>query len=170
MKNNRCKKAFTLIELLVVVLIIGILAAIALPQYQKAVRKARLAEMQSILSSMEPAVVEWRYSNSLPTGVDDSIDLMDQLSVDFNWPVTVDFWRCNPQKKLCVEARAAWWGVALSVGSYEVVGNLDGDFDYQLRIELDQYGNKQRYYTYCTGNVDLTKYGLEAFGFEDDGC
>ena len=49
MKN---KKAFTLIELLVVVLIIGILAAVAVPQYEKAVEKSRVTQALTFLDAI----------------------------------------------------------------------------------------------------------------------
>ena len=57
MKNqNVYKRGFTLIELLVVVLIIGILASVALPQYNKAVEKSRMAEAWATVSSIENAI------------------------------------------------------------------------------------------------------------------
>ncbi len=54
---------FTLIELLVVVLIIGILSAIALPQYTQAVEKSRAAEALSNIGSFKRAVDIWKLSN-----------------------------------------------------------------------------------------------------------
>jgi prepilin-type N-terminal cleavage/methylation domain-containing protein len=69
------KKAFTLIELSVVVLILGILAAIALPQYQKAIKKTRAVEILSVLRTIAQAEEIYYLTNGRYTNNKDDLDI-----------------------------------------------------------------------------------------------
>lgn len=67
MKN----KGFTLIELLAVVLIIGILTAIAVPQYRKSLERSRVAEAYSMMPAIRESLLRWAKENNKNWGETD---------------------------------------------------------------------------------------------------
>jgi len=78
------KKAFTLIELLMVVLIIGILTAAALPQYTKAVERARAMEAVLLQDTFIKNARMLMLEDPLrTTGLSDT-DVLEALGIDVN--------------------------------------------------------------------------------------
>lgn len=73
------KKGFTLIEILIVTLIVGTLAMVALPQYERAVLRSKAAEIWAILPTVRSAAQEYCLANG---GGTRDIPVED-LSVDF---------------------------------------------------------------------------------------
>ena len=132
-------RGFTLIELLVVVLIIGILAAVAVPQYQKAVEKSRAMQGLTILRSMIEAQKLYYLANN-------------KYATDFN-DLDIDI----PSGKGASVRGFKEWSFCIDTGSRMYARNwyLDArGAHYTGKYDLYVWMSKPMN-IYCTG-IDLT--------------
>ena len=131
---------FTLIELLVVVLIIGILAAVAVPQYQKAVNKSRFA----VLISLVKAIADAKSEYYLATG--EYARKFEVLSIDLhkNFTIVDD----NSYGQIAVNSSTKQQ-ILLDAGHHQVMGLLQLTDGYNIFYYLPMSEYKAR--TRCAG-------------------
>jgi len=84
----KAKKGFTLVEILIVVVILGILAAIVIPQFTDASTEAKISSMRSDLQMMrsQTELYKVQHNDDLPS--DSALGLVDALSSENGFGIT----------------------------------------------------------------------------------
>ena len=140
------KKGFTLIELLVVVLIIGILSAIALPQYTTAVEKSRASEALTLMGTIRYAGERYRLQSSAFPGDDLSV-----LDIEVPGTATDGKSACTKNFKITTSGTASPYVITAVRGSGTCASWTAGD--YALKTSVTDQGVATRSCTKADGTA-----------------
>lgn len=111
---KRAQQGFTLIELMIVVAIIGILAAIALPQYQNYVTKSKWASAVNAVGQLKTAIATCTTTHNSTVG---DCDTVGELQASGDLPAT---WSMPTLPTLSSVTLTASTGAIVLVGTSEI--------------------------------------------------
>ena len=145
MNQKNTRRGFTLIELLVVVLITGILAAVAVPQYQKAVEKSKVAQALTFLNAIykgHQLCVLQNGDDTEKCGIDDEENLATNnllVNIDIELPGELETGDDCYDGTVCVKTKD--WEFGTDTSDYWYAERMKNeDMAYMLSISLRDDG------------------------------
>ncbi len=149
---------FTLIELLVVVLIIGILAAVAVPQYQKAVYKSRAVEAVTLIKALVDAQEIYYLANGEYT------DDISKLDVNIPAELIKSSWEADP----LFEDKYSYTCARKTECAAGAKNNNLPDFQFNFKQQDDADAGKFYCHLGAGNKTDMAKFICQSMGRLDE--
>lgn len=138
-ERRRAARGFTLVELMIVVGIIGILASVAVPQFERYTLRSKSAERLTIMSALADAVTDTvNVAQRVPTGV---------------WGPGFMFGRFNPVGMPGKTKRKLDWTID-DWKSLPMVVQGDTHYQYQFMVQDPGGGMAPQMWVWCNGDLD----------------